>query len=86
MCTNIWQHHRLWSADERFLGALGVSAFLPTYLRIAYLAGYSALASMLLIALVSKLSMRMLLNYQNWMFEKKVLEKIFGTSQPILSS
>ena len=61
----------LWDADERFLGALGVSALLPTYLRIAYLAGYSSLASMLVVALASKLTMRMLLKYQTWMFERK---------------
>jgi hypothetical protein len=61
----------LWDADERFLGALGVSSLLPAYLRIAYLAGYSALACMLVVALVSKLSMRLLLCYRGWMFEKK---------------
>ncbi len=61
----------LWDADERFLGALGVSSLLPAYLRIAYLAGYSALACMLIVALVSKLSMRLLLGYRGWIFEKK---------------
>ena len=48
-----------------------MSKLLPKYLRIAYLSGYSALLCMLMVAAVSKLSMRLLLNYQKWMFEKK---------------
>lgn len=61
----------LWDADSHFLGAFGLSSFLPIYLRIAYLAGYTALALMLVVALVSKLCMRVLLSYRAWMYEKK---------------
>ena len=56
--TNEGMYSALWDMDERFVGFLGVSSFLPTYLRIAYLAGYSSLACMLVVALVSKMSMR----------------------------
>ena len=57
MTKEAWRS-ALWEIDERFVGFLGVSSLLPKYLRIAYLAGYSALAGMLVVALISKMSMR----------------------------
>ena len=61
----------IWQLDERFLGLLGLSAFLPLYIRITYLAAWCSLALMLVVALMQRLFMRALLNYRGWMFEKK---------------
>lgn len=62
----------IWELDERFVGLLGLSAFLPLYFRVAYLAAWCSLALMLVVALLQRLFMRTLLNYRGWMYEKKV--------------
>eukprot|EP00960_Hanusia_phi_P057787 763663-Hanusia_phi.AAC.5 len=61
----------LWSVDENFVGLFGVASYLPKYFRICYLSGWSAVFSMLVVALVQRFCMRILLNYKNWMYEKK---------------
>lgn len=62
----------IWNLDTRFVGLLGLSQFLPLYFRIAYLAAWCSLALMLAVAILQRLTMRTLLNYRGWMYEKKV--------------
>lgn len=71
---------KIWELDERFVGLLGLSAFLPLYFRIAYLASWCSLMLMLVVALMQRLFMRTLLNYRGWMYEKKpsVITLIWG--------
>jgi hypothetical protein len=71
---------KIWELDERFVGLLGLSTFLPLYFRIAYLAEWCSLVLMLVVALMQRLFMRALLNYRGWMYEKKpsVVTLIWG--------
>jgi carnitine O-palmitoyltransferase 1 len=62
----------IWDLDTRFTGLLGLSNYLPLYFRIAYLSAWCSIALMLVVALMQRLSMRTLLNYRGWMYEKKV--------------
>jgi len=51
--------------------AVGVANVIPRPLRVVYLAGYTAVAALLGVALVQRLWMRLLLNYHGWMYESK---------------
>mmetsp|Transcript_5605 Transcript_5605/g.10883 ORF Transcript_5605/g.10883 Transcript_5605/m.10883 type:complete len:824 (-) Transcript_5605:763-3234(-) len=61
----------LWDLDVYVMGNLGLAKIVPLWVRISYLAVYTAFAVLLLLAFVNRLMMRMLLKYQGWMVEKK---------------
>mmetsp|Transcript_50100 Transcript_50100/g.120014 ORF Transcript_50100/g.120014 Transcript_50100/m.120014 type:complete len:828 (+) Transcript_50100:73-2556(+) len=61
----------LWDLDVWWVTKLGVHNIVPVWVRISYLAVYTAFGVLLLLALINRMMMRVLLRYQGWMVEKK---------------
>jgi len=61
----------LWWIDDHVVGVFGITPYLPTSVRAIYIAAYIAMASIMVVALLQRYFMRILLNYQAWMYESK---------------